>query len=62
MKLILQIVGLAALAFGTFFFLQGASIVRWPAESFMVDTRIWMLWGGLIAAAGAGLIWFGRRR
>lgn len=62
MKVLLQIVGLVAVAFGALFFLQGAGIVRWPASSFMVDLRIWMLWGGLIAAGGALLIWFGRRR
>jgi len=62
MKMLLQIAGIALLAFGTLFFLQGAGIVHWPASSFMLDLRIWMLWGGLIAAAGAVLVWLGRRR
>lgn len=62
MNRLLQIVGLAAITFGALFFLQGAGIVRWPASSFMVDLRIWMLWGGLIAAAGALAVWLGRRR
>ncbi len=61
MKTLVLIAGIVLFAFGTLFFLQGAGIVHWPAESFMLDIRIWMLWGGLIAAAGAALIWWSRR-
>ena len=62
MKILLRIAGVVALAFGTHFFLQGAGIVHWPASSFMLDLRIWMLWGGLIALAGVAMIWLSRRR
>jgi len=61
MKLLLLIAGVVLVAFGSLFFLQGAGVVHWPASSFMLDIRIWMLWGALIAAAGAVLIWLGRR-
>jgi len=62
MKLLLQIVGALAVAFGALFFLQGAGIVHWPSYSTMLDVRIWMLWGGLLALLGVVLIGFGRRR
>ncbi|HEX4694022.1 hypothetical protein [Sphingomonas sp.] len=62
MKLLLQIVGAIAIAFGALFFLQGAGIVHWPSYSTMLDVRIWMLWGGLLAAFGAILIGWARRR
>ena len=32
-------------AMGALWFLQGAGVVHWPASSFMLDVRIWMLWG-----------------
>lgn len=62
MKLLLRIVGVLAIAFGALFFLQGAGVVHWPAHSFMLNMRIWMLWGGLLALLGVVLIGFGRRR
>ena len=62
MKLILQIVGVLLILMGGLWFLQGAGIVHWPASSFMLDMRIWMLWGGLLALAGLVLIGFAQRR
>jgi hypothetical protein len=62
MRLILTIVGALCAAMGGLWFLQGAGIVHWPASSFMLDQRIWMLWGGLLALFGLALIWWSRRR
>lgn len=62
MKLLLQIIGALCVAMGVLWFLQGAGIVHWPARSFMLDMRIWMLWGGLLAGSGAVLIGVARRR
>lgn len=62
MRLLLQLVGTLCVALGALFFLQGAGIVHWPASSFMLDIRIWMLWGGLLALFGLTLIAVGRRR
>ncbi|WP_375398287.1 hypothetical protein [uncultured Sphingomonas sp.] len=61
MRVLLTIVGLLGFAMGTLWFLQGAGIVRWPASSFMLDQRIWMLWGALLMAVGVGLFRWGRR-
>ena len=62
MKLILTIVGALCVAMGGLWFLQGAGVVHWPASSFMLDVRIWTLWGALLVAFGAFLIRIARRR
>ena len=62
MRLVLTIVGALCAVMGGLWFLQGAGIVHWPASSFMLDQRIWMLWGGLLALFGLALAWWGRRR
>ncbi len=62
MRLLLTIVGALCVAMGGLRFLQGAGVVHWPASSFMLDVRIWMLWGALLVLFGAMLIGWGRRR
>ncbi len=61
MKALLTILGAFALLMGLLWMGQGAGLIRWPAESFMIDTSVWTLWGALLAFVGAGLIWLGRR-
>jgi drug/metabolite transporter superfamily protein YnfA len=61
MKTALFTLGAVLAAFGVLFALQGAGIVRWPAESFMVDTRGWIGYGLVIALAGAALMLAARR-
>ena len=53
--------GLLLTAAGVLFALQGAGIVRWPAGSFMVDTRDWIEYGIVIAMIGTGLMVAARR-
>jgi hypothetical protein len=60
--MLLQIVGFLCVAMGGLWFLQGAGVVHWPASSFMLDVRIWMVWGALLALFGALLIGWARRR
>jgi len=62
MKLVLQIIGALLLISGSFWALQGAGIIMWPAESFMLAQSRWVLYGLITAAAGLGLIWVARRR
>jgi uncharacterized membrane protein YidH (DUF202 family) len=50
--------GIIVAAFGILFFLQGNSIVG-PHSSFMYSNPKWIVNGGVIAAAGAGIIVFG---
>jgi hypothetical protein len=60
---ILRIFGVVALLMGLLWMGQGAGLIMWPASSFMLEQREWILWGGLLALVGAGLMVFaGRRR
>jgi hypothetical protein len=58
---IIFVLGVVVTAIGALFALQGASIVRWPAESFMVGTRDWIEYGIAIAMSGLGLMLAARR-
>ena len=62
MKLVLQIVGVAAVLVGLLWIGQGTGIVHWPASSFMIDQRPWALRGALLAAIGVVLLWLSQRR
>ena len=61
MKALALVIGVLLLVPGLFFAAQGTGIIMWPAESFMLANRNWVLYGGLIAAVGAALIWWSRR-
>ena len=62
MKAILLIVGILALLMGLLWIGQGTGTVHWPASSFMIDQRPWVLRGAILALAGFGLILFASRR
>ena len=62
MKLVLQILGGFLVFSGLFWSLQGAGIIMWPAESFMLAQDQWILYGLITAAVGAVLILLARRR
>lgn len=62
MKTALLILGLLALLMGLLWIGQGAGLVHWPASSFMIDQRPWMLWGAILAIIGAVLIFVSRNR
>ena len=53
---LLTITGLIALAFGILFLLQGLGVIRWPASSMMIDQRVWVIRGAVVALVGALLI------
>ena len=62
MKTVLLILGVVALLGGLLWVGQGAGLVHWPASSFMIDQRPWILRGALLAVAGLVLILLARRR
>jgi hypothetical protein len=62
MKTPLTAIGIICLAMGLVWMGQGAGYIRWPAESFMIDQRAWIYYGGVTAAAGLLIIGFTRRR
>jgi hypothetical protein len=41
---------------------QGTGLVHWPASSFMIDQRPWVIRGGILAAVGMVLILVATRR
>jgi hypothetical protein len=61
-KTVLLILGLIALLAGLLWVAQGAGLVRWPASSFMIDQRPWILRGALLAFVGLVLILLSRSR
>ena len=61
MKTLLTIVGAALLAMGVLWALQGAGVIRWPAESFMIDARPWIYYGTVAALIGLVILVVARR-
>ena len=61
-RLLVLILGVAALLIGLLWIGQGTGVIRWPASSFMIDVSDWAIRGALLAAAGLILIWLGRRK
>jgi hypothetical protein len=61
MKIVLLIVGVLALLMGLLWIGQGFGLVMWPSSSFMLEQKIWALWGSVLAALGALIIWRARR-
>lgn len=62
MTLILRILGVLALLMGLLWMGQGAGLIMWPASSFMLEQKIWILWGSVLALVGAGLLFLAQRR
>lgn len=62
MKTVLLIIGVVALFMGLLWVGQGTGMVHWPASSFMIDQRPWVLRGGILAAVGLLLILVATRR
>lgn len=56
MKTALLIIGVAAMFMGLLWIGQGTGLVHWPASSFMIDQRPWVMRGGILAAVGLVLI------
>ena len=61
MKSALTFIGFFLLAMGLFWAGQGADFIRWPAESFMVNARQWIYYGGGTAVIGLVLVLLARR-
>jgi hypothetical protein len=62
MRFALTLLGLIMILSGLLWAAQGAGIFPYPAQSFMIDSRPWIGWGLLMAAAGAVVLWAARRR
>jgi hypothetical protein len=58
----LLLVGVVALLMGLLWVGQGSGLVHWPASSFMLDQRPWIVRGAMLAAVGLVLIVIAARR
>lgn len=61
MRIIMTTIGVLALLMGLLWIGQGFGLVMWPSSSFMLEQKIWAMWGSILAAIGALLIWRARR-
>jgi hypothetical protein len=61
MKTLFTIIGAALLAMGVLWACQGAGLIRWPAESFMIDARPWIYYGAVTAGVGLVILVLARR-
>jgi len=59
---VMLVIGVLAVLAGGLFFLQGLDVVHWPASSFMLASREWVVKGALIALVGVVLIFLNRPR
>jgi len=62
MKTALLVIGVAAVLMGLLWIGQGTGFVHWPASSFMIDQRQWVLRGAILAVGGLIFIALSRRR
>jgi len=62
MKTALLIVGIVAVLMGLLWVGQGAGVIHWPASSFMLDQRPWVLRGAILAVVGLVAVLDSRRR
>lgn len=53
---LLRIFGIAALLMGLLWLGQGMGIIKWPADSFMIDVRPWAWRGAALAVLGVVLL------
>jgi hypothetical protein len=62
MKTTLTVIGFFLLAMGLLWMGQGAGIIRWPAESFMISQSQWIYYGGGTVLVGLIIAIVGARR
>ena len=62
MRMLLTALGLLMVLMGLLWMGQGTGLIRWPADSFMIDVSDWTWRGALLAFGGALLLWTARRR
>ena len=60
-RLLVIVLGIVCLLMGLLWIGQGTGVIRWPAESFMIDVSDWAMRGAILAVLGAVMILIGRR-
>jgi hypothetical protein len=62
MKTLVLVLGVLAMLVGLVWIGQGSGYFPYSKSSFMIDQRPWIWWGLLLAAAGAVVVFYSRRR
>ena len=57
----LIVVGVLMAAMGLLWIGQGLGYIHWPASSFMIDQRPWVMRGAALAVAGLVVVLLARR-
>jgi len=61
-RIVLTVMGVLMFVAGVFFALQGAGIIMWPADSFMLKSTEWVHRGIMLANFGLLQLYIVRRR
>lgn len=61
LRILLLVAGAAAAAIGLLWIGQGTGLIRWPADSFMIDVSQWTINGLILMLAGCAVILISRR-
>lgn len=61
MRTLFLVIGLLALVMGLIWTGQGAGLIQWPAQSFMINQSQWMWYGASTAFGGLLLILISRK-
>lgn len=61
MRTLFLVIGIIALLIGLIWTGQGAGLIQWPAESFMINQSQWMWYGASTAFGGLLLILVSRK-
>jgi hypothetical protein len=58
----LRAAGMFLVALGFIWAMQGAGLLNWPSDSFMLGQQDWTVRGSAIAAIGAAMLWLAHYR
>lgn len=61
MRTLFLVIGVIALLVGLVWTGQGAGLIQWPAQSFMINQSQWMWYGASTAFGGLLLIFISRK-
>ena len=61
-KILLLATGLAAVLTGVIWIGQGSGYFPYPSYSFMINEKVWIWYGGVVALVGLVLVAIARRR
>lgn len=61
-RVVLAVMGVLMFAAGVFFALQGAGVIMWPADSYMLKNHEWIARGITLANFGLLQLYIVRRR